>query len=112
MRTPTCEAVTSTGTRCRLVLAFVVTIDGQDRRLCGRHAKLARRHPIALCGPDHREADVARAGDGWTAEDDDVIRANPDLDAAELARRLGRTVWAVKSRRVRLRHRARGQGKT
>ena len=102
-----CEALTSTGTRCRLVVAFVVPLEGQGRRLCGRHAKLARRRPIALCGPDHREADVARAGGGWTAEDDDVILVNPDLDADELARRLGRTVWAVKSRRSWLRRRAR-----
>lgn len=107
MTTLTCEALTSTGTRCRLVVSFVVPLDGQDRRLCGRHAKIAGRRPIPLCGPDHREAEVAHAGGEWTAEDDDVIRVNPDVDADELARRLDRTVWAVKSRRARLRRRAR-----
>jgi len=95
------------GDACRLVVAFVAPLEGTDRCLCGRHAKIARRRPIPLCGPDHEETELDHAGGEGTAEDDDVILVHPDATAAELARRLDRTVWAIKSRRSRLRRRAR-----
>lgn len=66
-------------------------------------AILARAHqhdqaayPLTLDAANNR-------GEVWTPEEDEYVRTHPRMPARDVALKLGRTLWAVRSRRVKLR---------
>ena len=62
------------------------------------HAADDRDYPITL-------AQVSRSGAVWTPTEDQFILEHPRMPAREIGLRLGRTLWAVRGRRVLLRKR-------
>jgi len=98
-----CEALTQTGAPCRRPDARPTAVDGISRRLCGMHARTARRGPIALWSVPGSEATVPTRGVvPWTAAEDAYLVANPEATPAEVARRLARSEWVVRRRLIEL----------
>lgn len=98
-----CEALTQAAVPCRRDADVVVAVDGLLHRLCGFHAKMARRSPLPLWTvPGSAAAVIPRSPVPWTAEEDAYLAANPDATPVEAARHLGRTQWVVRLRRAKL----------
>lgn len=72
--------------------------DVRSEHLARAHEADARDYPVT-------RARATRSGATWTAEEDDSILARLDEPAREVALDLGRTLWAVRGRRVLLRRR-------
>lgn len=98
--TDACEALNGRGERCCGTAGYTIDLGAAGRRrLCGQHWQMAQRRAVPLWD---RPGKLAGSWRPWTAEEDDVVLVNPAVDVDELARQLGRTIWAVKSRRARL----------
>jgi len=98
--------MTATGEPCRHPGHRVVELPlAGVRRLCGQHARLARRYPIALHDLPLDPAVAAHFGGRgapWSSEDDAFLLAHPELPAREAGAHLGRVPAAVYQRRKRL----------
>ena len=95
-----CEALTQTGGPCRRADGQHAAVDGVVRRLCGTHARMARRGPIALWTvPGSEAAVIPRGAVPWSAAEDAYVLANLEATPAEVAGRLGRSEWVVRQRR-------------
>lgn len=105
-----CEAATATGERCQGDVSHVVDLGERGRRrLCGAHARSARRLGVTLWRPG-LEPPAKRfytKHPVWTADDDAYLVARPGVPLAEMAGYLGRTVEAVRQRRYVLRRQER-----
>ena len=98
-----CEALTQAGVPCRRGADVMVAVDGVGRRLCGFHAKMARRSSLPLWTvPGSAAAVIPRGPVPWTAEEDAYLVANPGATPTEEARHLGRTQLMVRLRRAKL----------
>ena len=96
-----CEALTARGEPCRGAVAYTGDLGAAGvRRLCGHHWQLAQQGAITLWD---RPKPPPRPWLRWTAEDDARLRELEGRAAAEAARLLGRTPYAVEQRRSRLR---------
>lgn len=68
-----------------------------------RHIVLDRAHEHTRHHQRKSLHTATNRGLRWQAWEDDFIRENPDLSTAELARELGRTLYAVTGRKRKLR---------
>ncbi|MBI2912015.1 MAG: hypothetical protein HYY05_07715 [Chloroflexi bacterium] len=68
----------------------------RNAMLARAHAADQRDYPLTL-------EEANRSGDRWTEEEDGTILARLRDPARDVALALGRTLWAVRNRRVRLR---------
>ena len=107
-----CDALTLKGARCRREGTYEVELEGHLALLCVQHHQWAQHRPIALWD---RPVDpsglppppVPRRR--WTAEDDEVLLLSTRAGetASVVAQMLGRTKWAVRQRRRRLKREGR-----
>ena len=70
-----------------------------DRPSEERAADLAKLHAADLRDYAVTLPRASASGERWTAEDDAWLSAHPELPAREAALELGRTIWALRTRR-------------
>lgn len=80
----------------------------ERRPLLTPDARAQERERAAASDASNQETTRARAsnnGSGWTANDDRYLVAHADASVRDIALALGRTMWAVRTRRRDLRRR-------
>jgi len=103
---PSCEAITTTGLRCRRWSAGRVEVAGLAVELCAPHRRQAERGDVVVEPIDPGAGGsppTSRSAGRWRPEDDAYLRDHPDSPARATATALDRTVDAVNKRRSRLR---------